>query len=91
VLSLHLVLKAVLDGQIMSVFGGISLVLFISCMPVRVAANRTLSRKFGPEREKVARKCSKLHNVELHNLYSSLNIGRVIKSRYNTHKEKRSA
>ena len=37
-LSLHLlVLKAVTDGQMMSVFGGSSLVLFISCMPVRVS------------------------------------------------------
>jgi len=76
-----LVLKAVTDIQMMSVFGGSSLVLFISYMPVRVSENRTLSRIFGPERDKITRKCSKLHNVELHDLYSSLNIVRVIKSK----------
>jgi hypothetical protein len=35
---------------------------------------------FGPKREKVAGSWRRLHNEELHNLYSSPNI-RVIKSR----------
>jgi len=36
---------------------------------------------FGPKREKVTDGCKKLHNTELHNLYSSPDIIRVIKSR----------
>jgi hypothetical protein len=51
-------------------------------MPLRVSENRTLSGIFGPERDKVTRECSKLHSVELYNLCSSLNIVRVIKSRW---------
>jgi hypothetical protein len=39
-----------------------------------------LRRIFGPEREEDG-SCRKLHNDELHNLYSSPNIVRVIKSR----------
>jgi hypothetical protein len=34
---------------------------------------------FGPKREEVAGGCRRLHNVELHNLYSSPNIIGVIK------------
>jgi hypothetical protein len=37
-------------------------------------------RLFGPKREEDG-SCRKLHNDELHSLYSSLNIVRVIKSR----------
>jgi hypothetical protein len=40
-----------------------------------------LSRIFGPKREKVARGWSRLHNEELHNLYASTNVIRVINSR----------
>jgi hypothetical protein len=40
-----------------------------------------LRRIFGPKREEVAGDWRRLHNEELHNLYSSLNIIRVIKSR----------
>jgi hypothetical protein len=39
-----------------------------------------LRRIFGPKREEDG-PCRKLHNDELHNLYSSPNIVRVIKSR----------
>jgi hypothetical protein len=39
-----------------------------------------LRKIFGPKREE-DRSWRKLHNDELHNLYSSLNIVRVIKSR----------
>jgi len=43
--------------------------------------NRVLRRIFGPKRDEVTRELSKLHNEELNDLYSSLNIVRVIKSR----------
>jgi hypothetical protein len=47
---------------------------------LRVFENRVLRRIFGPKREEDG-SCGKLHNDELHNLYSSPNIVRVIKSR----------
>ena len=43
--------------------------------------NRVLRRIFRPKKDKVTRKWRKLHNEELHELYSSPNIIRVIKSR----------
>jgi hypothetical protein len=46
-----------------------------------VFGNRVLRRIFRPEREEVARSRTRLHNEELHNLYTSSNIIRVIKSR----------
>jgi hypothetical protein len=47
---------------------------------LRVFENRVLRRIFGPNREKDG-SWRKLHNDELHDLYSSPNIVRVIKSR----------
>jgi hypothetical protein len=47
---------------------------------LRVFENRVLRRIFGPKREE-DRSWRKLHNDELHSLYSSPNIVRVIKSR----------
>jgi hypothetical protein len=47
---------------------------------LRVFENRGLRRIFGPKREEDG-SWRKLHNDELHSLYSSLNIVRVIKSR----------
>jgi hypothetical protein len=47
----------------------------------RVFENRMLRRMFGPKRGEVTGAWRKLHNEELHDLYSSPNIGRVIKSR----------
>jgi hypothetical protein len=47
---------------------------------LRVFENRVLRRIFGPKTE-VDGSQIKLHNDELHNLYSSLNIVRVIKAR----------
>jgi hypothetical protein len=47
---------------------------------LRVFENRVLRRIFGPKREEDG-SWRKLHNDELHSLYSSLNIVRVIKSR----------
>jgi hypothetical protein len=46
-----------------------------------VFESRELGRIFGPKREEVAKGWRRLHNEELHNLYASLNIFRVIKSR----------
>jgi hypothetical protein len=47
---------------------------------LRVSENRVLKRTFGPKREEDG-SWRKLHNDELHSLYSSPNIVRVIKSR----------
>jgi hypothetical protein len=47
---------------------------------LRVFENRVLRRIFGPKREEDG-SLGKLHNDELHSLYSSPNIVRVIKSR----------
>jgi hypothetical protein len=47
---------------------------------LRVFENSVLRKIFGPKREE-AGSWRKLHNDELHNLYSSPNIVRVIKSR----------
>jgi hypothetical protein len=47
---------------------------------LRVFENRVLRRIFGPKREEDG-SWRKLHNDELHSLYSSPNIVRVVKSR----------
>jgi hypothetical protein len=46
-----------------------------------VFENRVLRRIFGPTRDEVTGEWRKLHNEELHNLYSSTNIIKQIKSR----------
>jgi hypothetical protein len=46
-----------------------------------VFENRVLRRIFGPERDEVTEEWRKLKNGELHNLYSSPDIIRQIKSR----------
>jgi hypothetical protein len=48
---------------------------------LRVFENRMLRRIFGSKREEVTGGWRKLHNEELYNLYSSLSIIRMIKSR----------
>jgi hypothetical protein len=48
---------------------------------LRVFENRVLRRIFGPKRDEVMGVCRKLHNEELCDLYSSLSIIRIIKSR----------
>jgi hypothetical protein len=48
---------------------------------LKVFGNRMLRRIFGLKRDEVTGGCRKLHNKELHNLYSSPSIIRVIKSR----------
>jgi hypothetical protein len=47
---------------------------------LRVFENRVL-RIFGPKRDEVTGEWRELHNEELHNVYSSPNIIRMIKSR----------
>jgi hypothetical protein len=47
----------------------------------RVSENRVLRRIFGQERDGVKGGWRKLHNEDLHNLYSSPSINRIIKSR----------
>jgi hypothetical protein len=46
-----------------------------------VFENRVLTSIFGPKRDEVTGEWRKLHNEELHNLYSSPNIIRQITSR----------
>jgi hypothetical protein len=48
---------------------------------LRVFENRVLRRIFGPKRDDMTVDWRKLHNEELHNLYFSPNIIRMIKSR----------
>jgi hypothetical protein len=48
---------------------------------LRVFENRVLRRIFGPKRDEVTKGWRKLQNEELHGLYSSLSIIRVIKAR----------
>jgi hypothetical protein len=47
----------------------------------KVFEKRMLRRMFGPKQEEVAEDMRELHNEELHNLYASPYIIRVIKSR----------
>jgi hypothetical protein len=46
-----------------------------------VFENRVLRRIFGPKREEVARDWRRLHNEELHNVYTSPDIVMMVKSR----------
>jgi hypothetical protein len=46
---------------------------------MRVLENRVLRRIFGPKSAEVTGKWRKLHNEELHALYTSPSINRVIK------------
>jgi hypothetical protein len=46
-----------------------------------VFENRVFRKIFGPKRDEVTGGWRKLHNEELHSLYSSPNIIRMIKSR----------
>jgi hypothetical protein len=48
---------------------------------LKVFENRVLRITFGPKMNEVRREWTKLHNEEPHNLYSSPNIIRQIKSR----------
>jgi hypothetical protein len=48
---------------------------------MRVFENSVLRRIFGPKRDEVTGEWRKLHNGELHDLYSSPSLIRIIKSR----------
>jgi hypothetical protein len=48
---------------------------------LRIFENRVLRKIFGPKRDEVTGDWRKLHYEELHNLYSSPNIIRMIKLR----------
>jgi hypothetical protein len=48
---------------------------------LKVSENRVLRRIFGPKREEAAEGWRRLHNEEFHNLYTSPNVIRLIKSR----------
>jgi hypothetical protein len=48
---------------------------------LRVFENRAIRRIFGPKTDEVTGEWRKLHNEELHNLYSSPDIIRQIESR----------
>jgi hypothetical protein len=48
---------------------------------LRESENRVLRRIFGPKRDEVTGERRKLHNKELHDLYSSSSIIRIIKLR----------
>jgi hypothetical protein len=48
---------------------------------LRVFENRMLRRIFGLKKDEVTREWRKLHNEELHDLYSSPSIIRIMKSR----------
>jgi hypothetical protein len=48
---------------------------------LRVFRNRVLRRIFGPRRDEVTGEWRKLHNEELHDLYSLPSITRIMKSR----------
>jgi hypothetical protein len=49
---------------------------------MRVFENRVLRRIFGPKRDGVTGSWRELHNEEVHNLYPSPRIIRMIKSRW---------
>jgi hypothetical protein len=48
---------------------------------LRVFESKVLRRIFGPKRDEVTGEWRKLHNKELHDVYSSPSIIRTIKSR----------
>jgi hypothetical protein len=50
----------------------------VICSKGRVFENRVLRRIFGPKRDEVSGEWRKLHNKELHDLYSSPSIIRII-------------
>jgi hypothetical protein len=58
-----------------------TLFLFVWTMMLQMFENRVLRRIFGPKRDEVTEEWRKVHNEELHILYSSPNIIRQIKSR----------
>ena len=62
-------------------FNCIEVFLYLQCYSETLFENMVLRRIFGPRRDEVTGEWRRLHNEELHDLYSSPNIVRVIKSR----------
>jgi hypothetical protein len=60
-------------------------VVFNGCgtwyLPLRVFEYRVLKGIFEPKREEIRGSCRKLHNEQLHNLYSSISMTRAMKPR----------
>jgi hypothetical protein len=54
---------------------------FYVCVCRRVVSEQVLRKIFGPERDEVTGEWRKLHNEELHDLYCSPSIIRIIKAR----------
>jgi hypothetical protein len=50
----------------------------LGSLTLRLCENRMLRRIFGPKRDKLTVGWRRQHNEELHNLYSSTNMIRVI-------------
>jgi hypothetical protein len=50
-------------------------------LTLRAGENRVLRRIFRPRRDEIRESCRKMHNLELHNLYSLPGRIRTIKSR----------
>jgi hypothetical protein len=48
---------------------------------MKVFENRVLRKIFGPKRDEMTEEWRKLHNEELRELYSSLSITRIMKTR----------
>jgi hypothetical protein len=48
---------------------------------LRISENMVLRRLYGPRREEVTGGCKQLHDEQVHDIYSSPNIIRAIKSR----------
>jgi hypothetical protein len=70
-----------LQTAIHNSFFKIKIILFLTCHRLREFENKVLRGIFGPKRDEVTGYWRKLLNEDLHNLYSSPNIVRMIKSR----------
>jgi hypothetical protein len=53
---------------------------YYSFSRLKVFENRILRRASGPNRDEITGRCRKLHNRELHKLYSLPNVIRMIKA-----------
>jgi len=60
------------DRSVVTILTELSRFYFLTQIPRHMFENRVQSRIFGPKREEVTGGWRKIHNEELHNLYSSL-------------------
>jgi hypothetical protein len=67
----------VFENRVLRVFENRVLRVFENRV-LRVFENRVLRRILGPKRDEVTGELRRLHNEELHDMYSSPNIVRVI-------------